>query len=70
MVDSWMVTGRAVDLHARATWRVARSPRLRKYHKIILADWSQGDDHLRWVMRASVKEIESWAKEIQEGSDG
>ena len=54
----------ATDLYARAWRRVQKSPRLCKYSEIILADWSEGDDHLRWVIRGSVGEIESWAKEI------
>lgn len=57
-------------LYFRAAVRVERSPRLRKYRDIIFADWSEGDDHLRWVIRGRVGEIESWAKQIQEDSDG
>lgn len=54
----------ANDLYARAWRRVQKSPRLRKYSEIILADWSEGEDCLRWVIRGRVGEIESWAKEI------
>ena len=57
------------ELFAKAWQRVSRSRRLRKYERIILADWSEGDDHLRWVIRGRVGEIESWAKQIQEDSD-
>lgn len=56
-------------LHARAVTRVERSPRLRKYRDIIFADWSEGDDHLRWVIRGRVGEIEAWAQQIKEDSD-
>ena len=52
------------ELHIRAECRVDRSPRLRPYKRIILADWREGDDHLRWVIRGTVREIEEWAKGI------
>jgi hypothetical protein len=57
------------ELYQRAVRRVLASPRLSKYEDIIFADWSEGDDHLRWVATATVKEIESWAKQIKEDSD-
>ena len=60
----------AKDSYALAHQRVHRSPRLLKYASIILADWNEGDDHLRWVIRGKVGEIESWAKQIKEVSDG
>jgi len=31
---------------------------------------AEGDDHLRWVIRGRVGEIEVWAKQMQEDSDG
>jgi hypothetical protein len=46
---------------------VDRSPRLSKYKEIIML--YEGDDHFRWVATATVKEIESWAKQIKEDSD-
>lgn len=58
------------ELHIRAECRVDRSPRLRPHKHIILADWRDGDDHLRWVIRSTVREIEAWAKEIQHESQG
>jgi hypothetical protein len=58
------------DLYARARRRVQKSPRLRRYESILLADWPEGDDHLRWVIRGRISEIESWAKKIKEDSDG
>ena len=57
-------------LYDKACDRVFRSPRLRKYSDIIFADWSEGDDHLRWVIRGRVGEIEDWAQRIKEVSDG
>ena len=60
----------ATDRYALAHQRVHRSPRLRKYASIILADWKEGDDHLRWVVSARVGEIEAWAQQIKEVSDG
>jgi hypothetical protein len=58
------IGGVTSSLYDRAVARVSGSPRLSKYHAIIFADWSEGDDHLRWVIRGKVSEIESWAKEI------
>lgn len=60
----------ATDSYALAHQRVHRSPRLRKYASIILADWNEGDEHLRWVVSARVGEIEAWAQQIKEDSDG
>jgi hypothetical protein len=55
-------------LYVRAHARVDRSPRLSKYKAIIFADWSEGNDHLRWVIRGKVSEIESWAEQIRRDS--
>lgn len=57
-------------LYQKACSRVASSPRLSKYEAIIFADWSEGDDHLRWVISGKVGEIEAWAQQIKEDSDG
>ena len=70
MVDAWLVRGIPQEwemLFDRARSRVDRSPRLRPYSDIIFADWSNWTDHLRWVIRGMVSEIESWAKEIADG---
>jgi hypothetical protein len=73
MVDAWLVRGwktEAEMLFDRARSRVSRSPRLRPYERIIFADWSPWTDHLRWVIRGKVSEIEGWAQQIKEDSDG
>jgi hypothetical protein len=57
-------------LYDAARRRVERSPQLRPYEEIILGDWSPWPDHLRWVIRGRVSEIEGWAKKIKEDSDG
>ena len=57
-------------LYIRAHARVDGSPRLSKFKDIIFADWSEGNDHLRWVIRARVREIEGWAQQIKEDMDG
>jgi hypothetical protein len=49
-------------LYERAESKVDASPTLRKYREFILSDWHEGDDHLRWVISAPVKEIVSWAE--------
>ena len=65
MVDAWLVTGEVRD---KALARVERSPRLRKYKSIIMTDY--GGRHWHWVAYATVREIESWAQQIKEDSDG
>lgn len=65
------VRGEKSDLYYRAGTRVACSPRLNKYYAIIMSDgFAADDDHLRWVIKGRVGEIEAWAKQIQEDSDG
>jgi hypothetical protein len=57
-------------LYSNAKQRVMRSPRLRDYLSIIMDDgWSGDEDHLRWVIRGKVGEIELWARQIKRGCD-
>ena len=56
------------DRYAKALARVERSPRLRKYKSIIMA--FSGVRHWQWVTYALVKDIEAWAQQIKEDSDG
>ena len=58
----------ADERYAKALARVERSPRLSKYKSIIMQDY--GGRHWEWVAYSPVKEIESWAKQIKEDSDG
>jgi len=69
-IKVYAIGGMMEDLYRRARHRVERSPRLSKYEDIIFADWSEWDDHLRWVISGSESEIEEWAKQIKEDSDG
>ena len=57
----------ADERYAKALSRVEQSARLRQYKSIIMQDY--GGRHWEWVMYATVKEIESWAKQIKEDSD-
>jgi hypothetical protein len=66
-----MIEWEWAPLYADARQRVLGSPRLSKYMDIILSDgYATDDDHLRWGIRGRVGEIEAWAKQIQEDSDG
>jgi hypothetical protein len=58
----------ATDRCARAYQRVQRSPRLRKYESILMQDW--GGRHWEWVTYSPVNEIEAWAQQIKEDTDG
>ena len=69
-ISKHKIGGVSDDLYQRAVSRVGRSSRLRKYDSIIFSDWAEGDDHLRWVISGKVGEIESWAQQIKEDSDG
>lgn len=65
------VRGEKSGLYYRAGTRVACSPRLNKHYAIIMSDgYASDEDHLRWVIRGRVGEIEAWAKRIKEDSDG
>lgn len=80
MADKWRVhnSDTAVHvpfdlamLHSDARHRVLHSRRLSPYLDIILSDgYASDEDHLRWVVRGRVGEIEAWAKQIKEDSDG
>lgn len=74
MTAAWMVRGYMLEserLYFDAARRVENSPRLRKYKDIIMSDgYADDEDHLRWVIKGRVGEIESWAKQIREDSDG
>lgn len=77
MVDAWLVHGRRevpwalAPLYADARRRVLHSPKLAPHLDIILGDgYADNEDHLRWVVRGRVKDIEAWAQQIKEDSDG
>ena len=58
-------------LHSAARHRVLHSRRLSPHLDIIMSDGYASDaDHLRWVIRGKVGEIEAWAKQLKEDSDG
>jgi hypothetical protein len=74
MVDAWLVRGYQLPWEHAPLWsaanqRVLGSRRLRPHLDIIMADWPEGDDHLRWVIRGKVSEIEAWAEQIRRDSD-
>lgn len=61
------VRGERSPLYYRACTRVACSPRLNKHYAIIMSDgYAADEDHLRWVIRGRVGEIEAWARRISD----
>jgi hypothetical protein len=80
MADTWRVhtnTGVAnvpfdmALLYADARQRVLASRRLAPHYDLLLGDgYASDEDHLRWVVSARVGEIEAWAQQIKEDSDG
>ena len=76
MVDAWLVRGYRLPYEHAPLWsaanhRVLQSRRLRDYLDIIMSEgYATDPNHLRWVIRGKVAEIEVWARQIKEGSDG
>lgn len=57
-------------MYAGAKHRVLHSRRLRGYLDIILGDGYADDvQHLQWVAKGKVAEIEAWAKQIRNDSE-
>ncbi len=77
MSDKWQVSPggsvrfESAALYADARHRVLHSRRLRPLLAVILAEgFAADDDHLRWVVRGRVAEIESWARRIVADTEG
>ncbi|NDC64553.1 MAG: hypothetical protein EBZ59_11345 [Planctomycetia bacterium] len=49
-------------LYFEARARVERNEQLSPYAETILADYPEGDEHLRWVIDADADEILAWAE--------
>ena len=56
------------ELYRQAERRVMRSAALSRHADYILADWPEGDEHLRWVINATVHEILAWVLAGQDGT--
>ena len=57
-------------LYEDARHRVLHSRRLRGYLDIIMGDGYADDaEHLLWVAKAKVSEIEAWAKQIRSDTE-
>ena len=48
------------SLYEQAERRIDHSPKLSPHKEFILADWPEGDEHLRWVIKAPIDEILDW----------
>ncbi len=48
--------------YERAERRVDNSPTLSQHKDFIMADWTEGDEHWRWVATAKVSEIVDWVE--------
>lgn len=49
----------------QALERVEREPALWEHEDLILYDWTELNDHLRWVCTAPVDEIVAWARYLR-----
>lgn len=54
-----------MNLYAKAKRRVENDKRLAPHADFILADWPEGDEHWRWVIKAPVDEILDWVEHCQ-----
>ena len=80
MADKWRVHNNdgvvhvpyaLAALHSDARHRVLCSRTLAPHLDMIMSDgYASDEDHLRWVIRGKVGEIEAWAQQIKEDSDG
>jgi hypothetical protein len=76
MTDLWrvhpggLIHFKNAALYEDARHRVLHSRRLRDYLDIIMGDGYADDaEHLLWVAKGKVSEIESWAKQICSDSE-
>ena len=58
---------RFADDYEAASRRVQSTPELRRYAKILMQDEFDSPGHWRWVLTGSVREIVSWAREVESG---
>lgn len=53
-------------LFERASQRVSLSPRLNQHYDTIFSDsWADDEEHLKWVLKTPVWEIEGWAETVE-----
>ena len=53
--------------YAEAKQKVESSVKLAPHADFILADWDEGDEHLRWVCTADEKTILDWILDCNDG---
>ena len=54
-----------VDYESIAQKRVDDTPELQPYREIIFYDWIEGNEHIRWVATAPIREILDWCETIE-----
>ena len=52
-------------LFEQAERRVNSSEALAPHKDFILADWSEGEDHWEWVLKATEKQILDWVQDVK-----
>ena len=75
--NGWVVTGNSIPipfwlapLYGEANRRVMRSPRMSEYRDLIMSDaYADDEEHLRWVIKAKVSDIVSWAMDARAQED-
>jgi len=53
------------NLREQAQRRVDLEQCLKQHESTIMYDWPEGDEHWKWVITASVKEIIDWAETVE-----
>ncbi len=54
---------KAIEEQARQ--RVAETPELTEHESTIFYDWQNWDEHMRWLVSATVDEIVEWAEQME-----
>ena len=53
------------ETEKRARRRVLDTPELAAHESVIMADWTEGDEHWQWIATATIDEIVSWAEHVE-----
>lgn len=56
-----------MSTHERAEQRINETPELEQYRDVLLYDWPNRGEHLRWVLSAPVAEIIAWRECVRAG---
>ena len=64
-MDEKRPVGRPKSLYRQVEERINNTPDLQPYRDVILYDWPEGDEHLRWALDADLDELIAWAEMVE-----